>query len=278
MIINEGQMSTFKSLSQLITVNDICEPFIGTFDSSQHIKEIREKWSMELSLENNIHPMDQIALVSSDKKIIGWLGYDMLNKPTLTECIAPVNEGILLSSDTPLIEAIKTVCNSEDPIFLVLKGNKFIGYLNFNHFNKLPFRISLFALLLDLESTMLNLIKSDASFYLKKLSDNRLEKAKNIYGHRKYKLDGNNEVFPSLLVDCTTLIDKFLMLRKNADFVKHCPGINNRYAKVAEETRNLIAHPENEEIGLLPIKKEELLPLIEWVEEFHVQLKNFASL
>ena len=279
MLYHGVQMSTFKALSQLITVNDIYESFIGEFDNSQSVEDIREEWSIDLCAENMIHPMDQIALVNHNNKIIGWLGFEMLDssKP-LIECIEPINGDTLISSDTPLLEAIQTVCSGDNTIFLVLSGNKFIGFLHFDHFHKLPFRVCMFALLIDLERTMLEIIKSKASFYLKKLSDGRLVKAKNIYGHRKYKLNHDNEEFDSLLVDCTTFVDKFLMLRKDPTFLNYCPNINNKLAKVAEEVRNLIAHPENEEIGLLPIKKEELLPLINWIDEFHVQLKNYTKL
>ena len=175
-------MSTFKALSQLITVNDIYESFIGEFDNSQSVEDIREEWSIDLCAENMIHPMDQIALVNHNNKIIGWLGFEMLDssKP-LIECIEPINGDTLISSDTPLLEAIQTVCSGDNTIFLVLSGNKFIGFLHFDHFHKLPFRVCMFALLIDLERTMLEIIKSKASFYLKKLSDGRLVKAKNIY-------------------------------------------------------------------------------------------------
>ena len=37
-------MSTFKALSQLISINDICESFIGEFDNSQSVKSVWEEW------------------------------------------------------------------------------------------------------------------------------------------------------------------------------------------------------------------------------------------
>jgi len=33
-------MSTFEELSRLITVNDICEPFIEEFDNSQSVESV----------------------------------------------------------------------------------------------------------------------------------------------------------------------------------------------------------------------------------------------
>ena len=46
---------------------------------------------------------------------------------------------------------------------------------------------------------------------------------------------------------------------------------------IAEKIRNSIAHPEGKESGLLPIKREELLPFIQWAEELQTQLHNHVQ-
>ena len=139
-------MSTFKALSQLISVNDICEPFISEFDKSQSVESIWEEWSIDLCHEKALNPMEQIALVKSDQRIIGWIGFDMLDSSkTLYECMEPIRGDILISSDTPLLDAIHIVCRKNDSIYLVLKRNRFIGFLDYGHFHKLPFRMCLFA-------------------------------------------------------------------------------------------------------------------------------------
>ena len=133
-------MSTFKVLSQLISVNDICESFIGEFDNSQSVESVFEEWSIDLCDEKSLDPMEQIALVKHNHKIIGWIGFDMLeSSKTLYECMEPISGDILISSDTPLLEAIHTVCSRNDSIYLVLKGNSFIGFLVYSHFHKLHF-------------------------------------------------------------------------------------------------------------------------------------------
>ena len=43
-----GKMSTFRKLSELIKVHDICEPFIGTFDESKSTLELWEEWMTDL--------------------------------------------------------------------------------------------------------------------------------------------------------------------------------------------------------------------------------------
>src|ERR1035437_6253571 len=115
-------MSTFKALSQLISVNDICEPFIGEFDSSQDVGEVCEEWSVDC-FDKGLDPMDQIALVKQKGKIGGWIGYDMLEaSKILYECMEPISGNILISSETTLLEAITTVNNGDNSIYLVLKG------------------------------------------------------------------------------------------------------------------------------------------------------------
>lgn len=272
-------MSTFKELSQLINVNDICEPFIGKFDNSRSIESVWEEWSIDLCNEKALDPMEQIALVQQHQKIIGWIGFDMLDSSkTLYECMDPIGGDILISSDTPLLEAINTVCSRNDSIYLVLKGNQFIGFLEYSHFYKLPFRMCLFALLIDLERMMLKITKSDPTSFLKNLSKGRLDHAKKIYGYRGFSLNKENKEYDSNLIDCTTFIDKFKMLRKNPVVIQKCPNIKSKFTNIAEKIRNSIAHPEGQESRLLPIKREKLLPFIQWSEELQIQLHNYITL
>ena len=131
--------------------------------------------------------MEQIALVKSNQKIIGWIGFDMLeSSKTLYECMEPISEDILISSDTPLLEAIHVVCRRNDSKYLVLKGNRFMRFLEYSHLHKLSFSICLFALLIDLERVLLEITKSDPTSFLKNLTEERLNYAKKIYGYRAY--------------------------------------------------------------------------------------------
>lgn len=269
-------MSTFKVLSEYITVNDICEPFIGEFDSSQDAQELTEEWMDVLCAEKGLDPMEQIGLVKRNQKTIGLIYYEDLESPkTIYECMEPISGDILISSSTPLLEAIHLYCSGDNYIYLVLKGNQFIGFLNYSHFHKLPFRLCLFALLMDLERTMLKIIKYNATSFLKNLTKGRLNCAKKIGRLRGLSLNEENKFFDYNLVECTTFIDKFTMLRKNPQIVQECPNINSKFKKRAEKIRNSIAHPEGEESVLLPIEREELLPFIQWIEELKLQLDKF---
>jgi len=269
----ETKMSTFKTLSKLINVNDIYEPFLGEFDNSENVAGVFDEWMSHCHTEG-LDPMEQLALVKQNEETIGTIEHDDLEESrTLYECnISPIRVDSLISYNTPLLEAIQTVCSRDFNFFLVLMGNRLIGYLTFDHFQKLPFRMCLFALLIDLEKVMLKIVKSDPALYLKNLTDGRLRKAKEIYGFRRYSLDNENKEHASKLIECTAFIDKISMLKKNAVISQKCPKLKSDNGKIAETIRNSIAHPEGEESGLLPIKREALLPFIKWTEDLQKQL------
>jgi hypothetical protein len=271
-------MSTFEELSKLIMVSDICESFIGEFDSSLSVESVWEEWIQDLCGET-LDPMEQFALVKSNQKTIGWIGFEDLesSKKTLFECMEPIRGDILISSDTPLLEAIHIVCRKGEPIYLILKNNKFIGWLHYDHFHKLPFRMCLFALLIDLERMLLRLTMSNPTLFLKNLTPNRLKKVKETYRKRGFSLNEEGKEFDPNLIECTYFCDKFVMLRKNPVIVQKCPNINNRLRNTAEVIRNYAAHPDGEKSGLLPIKKEKLIPFIEWAEELRQQIDDYIN-
>jgi len=270
-------MSTFEELSRLIAVNDICEPFIEEFDNSQSVESVWEEWSIDLCDEKALDPMEQIALVKVNQKVVGWIAYDMLeNEKTLCECMDSIGESTLISSDTPLLEAIQIVCKKNDAVFLVLKRNQFIGWLHYDHFYKLPFRMCLFSLLIDLEEMLLKLTKSDPTSFLSNLG-NRINNAKKIYGFRGYSLNKEGKEFDSKLIECTAFCDKFIMLRKSPEIVQKFPSINNKFGDEAEIIRNNIAHPNGEKSGALPIEKEKLIPFIQWAEKLRQQLDDYIN-
>jgi len=271
-------MSTFEELSQLITVKDICEPFIKVFDNSQSVEDVWEEWRTDLIEEKGLDPMEQIALVKSNQKIVGWIGFDMLdNDKTLCENMEPISGDMLISSDTPLLEAIRIVCKKNDPIYLIIKGDQFIGWLHYDHFYKLPFRMCLFALLIDLERMLLKLTMSNPTLFLSNLN-NRIEKKKKIYGYRGYLLNKEGKEFNTKLIECTAFCDKFIMLRKNSEIVQKFPNIKSKFGDEAEKIRNNIAHPNEEKSGVLPIEKEKLIPFIEWAKELRQQIDDYVNI
>jgi hypothetical protein len=266
--------STFNALINLITVRDICEPFIDSYSTDQKVEEIWESWS-ESCLFKQVDPMEQIAVIKKDSKVVGWVGFDMLHDTDIIDCIDTINGDSLLSSNTPILKALQTMTFQKESIFLVLNESKFVGFLHLDHFNKLPFRICLFSLLIDIERLMLEILKSSPTKYLSNLTENRLNRAKEVYKNRKFKYDDNGLEYDAQLVECTYIVDKFTMLKKSKDIIAVCPNLLNDFISKVDNIRNATAHPSaNDE--KLPLKNmKDLLPFILWAEELHKQLSEY---
>ena len=265
-------MSIFKELSQQIRVNDIYEPFIGEFQDSDSV-ELAWYTFMEIDVD----PFEQIALVKENKRPTGWIGFEDLDAGKyLYECYNPITGDIFISSDTTLLKAINTVFNEKNILYLVLKENNIIGFLWWHHFSKLPFRMCLFALLIDLEKEVSDLLKANPESFLKNLSDRRLKYARKIYNNRGFPLNNDNEEYGNKLIDCTGFKDKLDMLRENPNIKEKCPNIISKYTDQARDIRNSIAHPDGETTGL-PISREELIPFVKWTEELQRQINEYSQ-
>jgi hypothetical protein len=278
-------MSTFKELSRLINVSDLCEPFIGEFDSSEDVAGVYDQWMCTCSTKD-IDPTEPLALVKKNGKTIGTIIHEDLDEykssdgfKKIEECnINHINVDSIISSDTPSLEAVRIICSGASSEYLVLSENQFIGYLEYEHFNKLSFRMCLFALLIEIEQLMMKIPKSNPAIFLKHLSENRLNYAKTQYKRSEYSFDNEGREYGSNLIDCTTFCDKFTMLRKDSSIKQKCPNIKDKSnIGIAEKLRNSLAHPDSKESGQLSIKSEQMIPFIQWIEGLQKQLYEASS-
>ena len=144
--------SHFEQLAHLITVGDIYSPFITTLDSNRSVADVSMEWAIDLCCERHLDPMEQIALVETDGKIGGWIGYDMLEAgKTIRQCMDEIVPDAILTADTSILEAVAAFSASTLPYFLVLRGNHFVGWLSYRDMHKPPLRLCLFAMLINLE-------------------------------------------------------------------------------------------------------------------------------
>lgn len=270
-------ISHFRQLAHLITVGDVCSPFIATFDDHRSVADVFSEWGAELCHERGIDPMDQIALVEGNQKIQGWIGYDMLTSDsTISDCMGQIAPDSIMAGDTPLLEAAAAFSKSQHPFFFVLKGNELIGWLSYGDLHKPPLRLCLFALLLSIERMLLDAVSLSPGESVGVLSEGRLKKAKEIYGLRKYRNDSEGEPFTSLLLECTTIADKIGIARKLTNIRKSIPSLNHgTFCGAVETLRNEIAHPATEERSSSLFTKEKLWPFIEWAEMLQLELDGF---
>lgn len=267
--------SHFRQLAHLITVEDICSPFIATFDAQQLAAGVFEEWGVELCGERGLDPMEQVALVEGNQKIRGWVGFDMLtSEKTISDCMEQIAPDTIMTADTPLIEAVAAFSKTQHPFFFVLRGNHFVGWVSYRDLHKPPLRLCLFALLINIERMLLDAVSLSAAESLACLSQGRLHKAKEIYALRNYRNDREGKPFVSLLLECTTLADKIAIAGKAANIRGSIPTLANRkFREAVERLRNEIAHPGSTERSSSLLTRKKLWPFIEWAEILQSELE-----
>jgi hypothetical protein len=276
---NMISQSHFRQLAHLITVGDICSPFIATFDAKQSVEELFAEWAVELCGEQGMDPMDQIALVEGDQKIQGWVGFDMLmSDKTISDCMDQIEPDTIMTADTPLMEAVAAFSKTGHPFFLVLRGNHFVGWLSYSDLHKPPLRLCQFALLINIERMLLDAVSLSPTGSLALLSESRLSKAKEIYTLRKYRNDREGQPFVSLLLECTTIADKITIAGKIKNIKDSVPSLTHRkFCRAVERLRNEIAHPGSQERSSSLLTRERLWPFVERAEILQSELEVFLN-
>jgi hypothetical protein len=272
-------ISPFRQLARSITVADICSPFIATFRATDCVSEVFDEWAVVLCGERGMDPMEQIALVQEGDRVSGWVGFDMLAADKgMSECMDPITPDLILSADTSLIDAAGAFAKNSTPLFFVLRGNHFAGWLSYKDMHKPPLRLCLFAMLINLERMLLDAASFSPQEAIGTLSEGRLGKAREIYDIRNYGPDEEGKPYIAKLLECTTIADKLGMARKITKTRTSVPSLaNSRQCSCVEKLRNEIAHPGMEEKSSFLVARDKLWPFIEWAETLESELGQFLE-
>jgi hypothetical protein len=266
-------MSTpFEVFSRLVTVRDISQPILGRFDIALSVEELNHLW-VEKSDERGEDPMNQIALATDKGHVIGWLSFDSLwAEKSVGECTDPIDHNTILAAGTPIIDAVRAFATTSQLFFFVLENNSLTGVLFYGDLYKLPFRLCLLSMLLGIEQLASDLCKTQPVASLGALNSRRLGKAKETYRDRRYRYDDNGKEYEADLLDCTMFIDKVTILQEV--FEQTVPASTDRLFKFAEKFRNDLAHPREEGFLAGKLKRDKLLPLIDWAEKIQRQMEQ----
>lgn len=266
-------MSTpFEVLARMITVRDLSEPIFGRFDVSNSAAEVSEQFWEECD-ERGEDPMDHIALATREGHVVGWFGFDMLETDkTIGECLEALAPEAILAAGTPVMEAVKAFATVEKHFFFTLENNSITACLAYRDLFKLPFRLCLFSLLLGIEQLASDLCKTRPHASLEALKPDRLKKLKETYLSRGLKYDRDGNEYEAGLLDCTMFLDKIMILRKL--FSKEVPASEDHLFDAAERIRNDLAHPRDGSVIADRLKRENLLPLIDWSAKIQQQMKQ----
>jgi len=273
-----GSSSHFRQLANLITVADICSPFIATISSDRSVGEVYNEWSVDC-FERGLDPMAQIALVEVEGKLQGWIGYDMLEAGrAIHECMEPITADAILTADTCLVDVVAAFHHSSQYFFLVLKGNHFIGWCSYSDLHKPPLRLCLFAMLINVEKLLLQVVLLSPRESVALLSQGRLSKAKDVYALRRYDYDKEGRPYDAKLLECTTIADKIFVARKLPDIKQAIHSLADaKFCSRVERLRNEVAHPGLEERSSSLLDRKKLWPFTEQTETLESELQEFLE-
>ena len=262
----------FAELTKLINVGSIQTPLGPDLDISHSVSDANEILAVA-AFEDSYDPMWRLSLVRDGPRIVGHAGSEWLAESgkNMGELMDPITPDMLVTADASLLDAIDLFASRERYYFLVLKNSEITGTLFFADLFKLPFRLCLFSLTLELEEAALRLALMHPKKGWNSLPDRRKRKALDIYeirnkekGQAVKDFDLISEKLPfSDLLRCTTLADKRIIITR----LGLIPGFEKSDLNItfheAERVRNACAHPNTEEEIRPLLTPRQIQPFIE---------------
>ena len=241
----DAHLLPFREVGHAFTAVDIAT-LIDSCDKNTTIGDASIQM-MEESLEERYS--DWFLLVKDEERTVGWLCMEDLDNDGTddgTVPLVPIQVDEVVPSSMPLLDLL--------PVFerhyavLVLTGNAITHVLSFQDFDKLPGHICLFSLFAELELEMtarLTRMLLSGTNPLETLPEGRLAKARELYA-LKYPTEEPKELDRQRLLQCTNLIDKVTMIRKDqglaAKLNQATSGSAKNLLKTVERLRNHVAH------------------------------------
>jgi hypothetical protein len=240
----KNQLSHYEVIANSFSVVEISDPIKAIVYPNESLETVWE-YVMEGEIQNPAE--NPIILVRDENRIYGYLDFfdDFVSpneKMLAGEKANPIDPDQLVPSSMPLLDLPSLF--QEHYFSLVLTQNNISHFVSFQYLDKLPMKLCLFSLLMELEAKMLDLFMLKPEYIetlLHFLSNSRLQKAKALC-KRKYKKES-----PERLLHCTTFTDKKRMLIQSCEisklpFEKH--ETDNLFERI-EEVRNRIAHSDS---------------------------------
>lgn len=233
--------SVFDHMARLVSARDLQSKLGPQLDGAQSASDA---WASlcEVAADEGYDPMDRISLVMDQRRAVGWVGLDMLDRPTVIACAEPLQASSLLSADTTALELADVFCATTHHFFFVLDHHSITGTLHYEDLFRLPFRLCIFALTLQLEDSALKLASTQPRESWEVLSESRRQKAEDVYDKRYGRRPDSTHVPLDQLLGCTAFCDKGTIIKKR----RLLPTLSgNKIESVfgrADEVRNACAH------------------------------------
>jgi hypothetical protein len=197
----------------MITVADIMEPLgpdlmMGESTRISHDKLYDEANKADLKYD----PRNRISLVFKNDEVVGYSTMDLLNSDTTIGkdgTVIQIDPTKIVSANTELFTFLATARIIDETHHIVNDATSYVGTVNINRFSKLPFRLCLLALMLNLEDTILRLAMSYPDKALRFINTGYAE---SIF-RKKYGRPWDYHSYFELL-ECTNFSNKCTILNK----------------------------------------------------------------
>ncbi|MFW9843081.1 MAG: hypothetical protein ACFFEV_00735 [Candidatus Thorarchaeota archaeon] len=240
--------SVFLELAKLITVQDLQTPLGPDVYFGEAISDAWERM-MEACIDPPYDPIDRVSLVFNENKVIGCTfldymdtDYEIIGTKGSFEQIEP---DMIVAAEMKVFDLLDIIPDSGQFWYFVLKNNKIVGTIDKNDLFKLPFRLCLLALTLELEQEILQLVMRNPSESWESMSSNRRQKIQGIFRNR-YSVEPTDKNLGELL-SCTSLSDKGVILRKTQKIGGWTKAEMKSVFNYVEDLRNACAHTNSEE-------------------------------
>lgn len=256
--------SHFEQIANSFTVKEIASP-VDYVDSEWTRKHLYHELDMYGPAS------ESLVVVGVESQVLGYLLVDhgsltlhgMFGEPEgvpLKELAEPITQKILLASDTPLLDVIPLF--KKNRYFFLLTKNQITHSVAFRDMDKLPFKLSFLALVVQLESQVLKLLDTwvgPLEARAEVLSEflhqnlNQLGSAKRIwessYGEKPYQKDIEDpiEEVPWEFIRCISFKNKMQLLNELLLSYDVDLGLSNKewekkFVDPINDLRNVVAH------------------------------------
>lgn len=244
--MGQQSISTYKLISNLITVKDIADPIEF---------RISAKTTVEETYQQLLTGLDEtpFGLIFDDTGVIGFVvidddKFDKYHEAEIGSNMNPIPPSMIISSSTPVIELPKLFENHF--FYFLLTNSELTHVVSYAHLDKLPMKFSLFSRFMEFEGELIRRLQQKSisdelapAFAI--LPPNRLEAIHKL-SIKKYGEDTDD---PWKLLHCTNFVDIKMLVRFFPEILNRLPFETHHdydeFFATLENLRNKIAHSES---------------------------------
>ncbi len=240
--------STFEKIASYFTTRDIAD--VHCFKTYNYNEIAEDGPDMTTNIGGSIREQPEIVLIKKEDKIIGIStpeGYvesvrfseDDEVLSTWEELIEPISPNMIISSNTSLLDLVE-IFNSKDDFFIVLNKNELIGIISFYDLDCNEMKLSLMALILELDNSLIKFIRKSKIQVDKNLSKKRLDEINGIMNSNESKLNKFRDI-----IYYTNFKDKFNLIKNSSILDFLTKKQKDHFIQNLLNVRNKIAHGES---------------------------------